>query len=100
MRAAHMSGFVLWFTGLPGAGKTTIASNIAPELELRGLVVDHLDGDVVRTHLSNVLNFTREDREINVARIAWVASRLARAGAATIVSSISPYAEGRRHARA
>jgi len=95
-----MSGFVLWFTGLSGAGKTTIANNVAPELEQRGYVVDHLDGDIVRTHLSKGLGFTKEDRDLNIARIAWVASRVARAGAAVIVSAISPYEEARKHARA
>jgi adenylylsulfate kinase len=99
MRAAHMSGFVLWFTGLSGAGKTTIANNVEPELERRGLVVDHLDGDIVRTHLSKGLGFSKEDRDTNIARIGWVASRLARAGAVVIVSAISPYEEMRRHAR-
>jgi adenylylsulfate kinase len=94
-----MSGFVLWFTGLSGAGKTTIANNVAPELEQRGFVVDHLDGDIVRTHLSRGLGFTKEDRDTNIARIAWVASRIARAGAVTIVSAISPYEEARQHAR-
>ncbi|HVC88176.1 MAG TPA: adenylyl-sulfate kinase [Gaiellaceae bacterium] len=92
-------GFVLWFTGLSAAGKTTIASNVAPELERRGLVVDHLDGDIVRTHLSKGLGFSKEDRDANIARIAWVASRVARAGGAVIVSAISPYEEARRHAR-
>jgi len=95
-----MSGFVVWFTGLSAAGKTTIASNVSPELERRGWVVDHLDGDIVRTHLSRGLGFSKEDRDTNIARIAWVASRVARAGAAVIVSAISPYEEARRHARA
>src|SRR4051795_1617169 len=99
MRVAHVSGFVLWFTGLSGAGKTTIASNVAPELERRGFVVDHLDGDIVRTHLSKGLGFSKEDRDANIARIAWVASRIARAGGAVIVSAISPYAEARDKAR-
>jgi adenylyl-sulfate kinase len=94
-----VSGFVLWFTGLSASGKTTIASNVAPELERRGLVVDHLDGDIVRTHLSKGLGFSKEDRDTNIARIGWVASRVARAGAAVIVSAISPYEEARRHAR-
>ncbi len=94
-----MSGFVVWFTGLSGAGKTTIANVVAPELEQRGFVVDLLDGDVVRTHLSKGLGFSKEDRDTNIARIAWVASRVARAGAVVIVSAISPYAEARRHAR-
>jgi adenylyl-sulfate kinase len=95
-----VSGFVLWFTGLSAAGKTTIAANVAPELERRGFVVDHLDGDIVRTHLSKGLGFSKEDRDVNIARIAWVASRVARAGAAVIVSAISPYEEARRRARA
>jgi adenylyl-sulfate kinase len=99
MRAAHVTGFVLWFTGLSGAGKTTIANNVEPELERRGFVVDHLDGDIVRTHLSRGLGFSKEDRDTNIARIGWVASRLARAGAVVVVSAISPYEEMRRHAR-
>ena len=99
MRVAHMSGFVLWFTGLSGAGKTTIANNVEPELERRGFVVEHLDGDIIRTHLSKGLGFSKEDRDANIARIGWVASRLARAGAVVIVSAISPYEEMRRHAR-
>jgi len=95
----RVSGFVLWFTGLSGAGKTTIANSVAPELERRGLVVENLDGDIVRTHLSKGLGYTREDRDINIARIGWVASRIARAGAAVIVSAISPYEEARRSVR-
>jgi adenylylsulfate kinase len=96
---AQRNGFVLWFTGLSGAGKTTISNIVEPELERRGLVVDHLDGDIVRTHLSKGLGFSKEDRDVNIARIAWVASRVARAGAAVIVSAISPYEEARRYAR-
>jgi adenylyl-sulfate kinase len=100
MRAAHVSpGFVLWFTGLSGAGKTTLADVVEPELERRGFVVDHLDGDIVRTHLSRGLGFSKEDRDTNIARIAWVASRIARAGGVVIVSAISPYAEARDKAR-
>ena len=94
-----MSGFVVWFTGLSGAGKTTVANIVEAELERRGLVVDHLDGDIVRTHLSKGLGFSKEDRDANIQRIGWVASRVARAGAAVIVSAISPYEEARRHAR-
>jgi adenylyl-sulfate kinase len=93
-------GFVLWFTGLSASGKTTIANVVAPELEQRGLLVDLLDGDVVRTHLSQGLGFTKEDRDANIHRIGWVASRIARAGGAVVVSAISPYEEARRHARA
>ena len=94
-----MSGFVIWFTGLSASGKTTIANIVEPELERRGFVVDHLDGDIVRTHLSKGLGYSKEDRDANIARIGWVASRLARAGAAVVVSAISPYAEARRQAR-
>ena len=94
-----MSGFVLWFTGLSGAGKTTIANIVDPELEREGFIVDHLDGDIVRTHLSKGLGFSKEDRDTNIARIAWVASRIARAGAVAIVSAISPYEDARAHAR-
>ena len=92
-------GFTLWFTGLSGAGKTTIAHRVGPELERRGHIVEYLDGDTVRTHLSKGLGYSKEDRDANIARIGWVASRLARAGAAVVVSAISPYAEARRHAR-
>jgi len=95
-----VSGFVVWFTGLPAAGKSTIAGLVADELERARLLVDRLDGDVVRTHLSKGLGFSKEDRDTNIERIGWVASRLARAGAAVVVSAISPYDEARRKARA
>jgi adenylylsulfate kinase len=93
-------GFTVWITGLSGAGKTTIGARLGDELERRGLLVERLDGDVVRTHLSRGLGFSKEDRDTNIARIGWVASRLARAGAVVIVSAISPYAEARAKARA
>src|SRR5437870_5730654 len=92
-------GFTLWFTGLSGAGKSTIANIVGPELESRGLRVEYLDGDVVRTHLSKGLGFSKEDRDTNIERIGWVASRLTRHNAAVIVSAISPYEETRRRAR-
>jgi adenylylsulfate kinase len=95
-----VTGFTVWFTGLSGSGKTTISELVAPELERRGLLVERLDGDVVRTHLSHGLGFSKEDRDANIERIGWVASRLTRAGAAVIVSAISPYEEARRRARA
>ncbi len=69
-------------------------------LEDRGLLVDRLDGDIVREHLSKGLGFSKADRDTNIERIGWVASRLARAGAAVVVSAISPYEEARRKARA
>jgi adenylyl-sulfate kinase len=92
-------GFTLWFTGLSGSGKTTIAHVVGPAIEERGPIVEYLDGDTVRTHLSKGLGFSKEDRDANIERIGWVASRLTRHGAAVIASAISPYAEARRHAR-
>ena len=89
------NGFTLWFTGLSGAGKTTIAEIVGPELERRGILVDHLDGDVVRTHLSKGLGFSREDRDTNILRIGFVAKLLTRHGAGVIVAAISPYRETR-----
>ena len=93
-------GFTLWFTGLSGAGKTTIAHLVGPELEERGKIVEYLDGDVVRTHLSKGLGFSKEDRDTHIERVGWVASRLTRHGAAVIVSAISPYQAIRDRARA
>ena len=72
---------------------------VGDELERRGAPVEVLDGDVVRTHLSRGLGYSKEDRDTNIARIGWVASRLARAGASVVVAVISPYAEARRRAR-
>jgi len=98
--AADGSGFTLWFTGLSGAGKTTIAELVRPELERRGRLVEWLDGDEVREHLSKGLGFSKEDRDTNIDRIGWVASRLTRHGAAVVVSAISPYRDARDKARA
>jgi adenylyl-sulfate kinase len=92
-------GFTLWFTGLSGAGKTTIAHLVGPAIEERGPIVEYLDGDTVRTHLSKGLGFSKGDRDANIERIGWVAARLTRHGAAVIASAISPYAEARQHAR-
>jgi adenylylsulfate kinase len=93
------TGFTLWFTGLSGAGKSTIAQIIGPEIERRGILVDHLDGDVVRTHLSKGLGFSREDRDANILRIGFVSKLLTRHGAAVIVAAISPYSETRELVR-
>ncbi len=92
-------GFTLWLTGLSGSGKSTIAHLVGPELERRGLLVEYLDGDTVRTHLSKGLGFSKEDRDTNIERIGWVASRLTRHGAAVIAAAISPYRDTRRRAR-
>jgi adenylyl-sulfate kinase len=98
--AVRGGGFTLWFTGLSGSGKTTIAHLVGPELDRRGHVVEYLDGDTVRTHLSKGLGFSKEDRDTNIERIGWVASRLTRQGGAVIAAAISPYAETRARARA
>jgi adenylyl-sulfate kinase len=92
-------GFTIWLTGLSGAGKTTIAQRLEQELHAQGLGVEVLDGDVVRTHLSKGLGFSREDRDTNILRIAFVAGLLTHHGAAVITAAISPYAETRRQAR-
>ncbi len=92
-------GFVVWLTGLSGAGKTTITEALVPELRAAGRRVEVLDGDVVRTHLSKGLGFSREDRDANVARIAFVAHLLARNGVVVVVAAVSPYAQARSEAR-
>jgi adenylylsulfate kinase len=91
----NTKGFCLWFTGLSGAGKSTVAEIVGPELEKRGVLVDHLDGDVVRTNLSKGLGFSREDRDANILRIGFVSKLLVRHGAGVIVAAISPYRETR-----
>jgi len=88
-------GATLWFTGLPSAGKSTIAHALASELRAVGERVQVLDGDEVRPHLSTGLGFTREDRDINVTRIGWVARMLASHGVIVLVPVIAPYAAAR-----
>ena len=92
-------GFTLWFTGLSGSGKTTIAHLVGPELDRRGLVVEYLDGDNVRMHLSKGLGFSKEDRDENIRRIGFVANLLARNGVVVICAVISPYREIRDEVR-
>jgi adenylylsulfate kinase len=96
---ARGGGFTLWFTGLSGSGKSTIAHLVGPVLDERGHVVEYLDGDTVRTHLSKGLGFSKEDRDTNIERIGWVASRITRHGGAAITAAISPYVETRQKAR-
>jgi len=94
------NGFVLWLTGLSGAGKSTIANAVAPSLAERGHRVEVLDGDEVRTNLCQGLGFSREDRDTNIARIGYVAGKLAKHGVAVVVAAISPYREARDKVRA
>jgi adenylyl-sulfate kinase len=97
---ARGGGLTIWFTGLSGSGKSTIAHLVGPELDRRGLYIEYLDGDTVRTHLSKGLGFSKEDRDTNIERIGWVASRITRQGGTVIAAAISPYEETRRKARA
>ena len=92
-------GFTLWFTGLSGAGKTTVAEIVEKQLRERLGVVEVLDGDIVRTNLSKGLGFSREDRDINVLRIGFVANLLTRNGVCVIVSAISPFKQSRDQVR-
>jgi len=94
-----MTGFVLWFTGLSGAGKTTIADVLLVRLMEHGRQVTSLDGDVVRTHLSKGLGFSREDRDTNILRIAFVASEVVRHHGVAMVAAVSPYQATRDQAR-
>ncbi len=94
------SGFVVWFTGLSGAGKSTIANALAAELARRGRHAELLDGDEVRTHLSKGLGFSKEDRDTNIRRIGYVARLVARSGGVAITAAISPYREVRDEVRA
>jgi adenylyl-sulfate kinase len=97
----EQKGFTVWFTGLSGAGKTTIADAIEPLLRERGIAkLEKLDGDVVRTHLSKGLGFSKEDRDTNIRRIGWVAEVLTRNGVCVLASAISPYREIRDEVKA
>lgn len=93
-------GYLLWFTGLSGAGKSTIAELVEAELRARRAPVERLDGDEVREHLSKGLGYSRADRDTNVLRIGWVASLLTRNGVGVITAAISPYAATRDEVRA
>ena len=93
------TGFTIWFTGLSGAGKSTLAEVIERRLKEQGRNVEILDGDIVRTHLSKGLGFSREDRDTNIKRIAFVCSLLTRNGVVCISAAIAPYREAREWAR-
>jgi len=95
-----MQGKVIWLTGLSGAGKSTLGEALFDKLKKEGREVELLDGDVVRTNLSKGLGFSKEDRDTNVKRIAFVANLLARYGVTVIVSAISPYQETRNFIKA
>ncbi len=95
----HKQGVCIWFTGLSGSGKSTTAEVLTSLILERGRQVTVLDGDVVRTHLSKGLGFSREDRDINILRIGFVASEIARAGGIVITAAISPYRTTRNEAR-
>jgi adenylyl-sulfate kinase len=92
-------GFTLWFTGLSGAGKTTISEILEEQLRARGSKLEILDGDVVRENLSKGLGFSKEDRDTNIRRIAFVADLLSRNGTPVITAAISPYRSIRDEAR-
>lgn len=92
-------GFTLWFTGLSGSGKTTLARAVERILRDRGLKVEVLDGDIVRTNLSKGLGFSKEDRDTNIKRIGFVCKLLSRNGVVAIGSAISPYREVRDFVR-
>jgi adenylylsulfate kinase len=96
---ADDTGFCLWFTGLSGSGKTTITTQLVKELRQRGTQLEVLDGDVVRENLSKGLGFSKEDRDTNIRRIAFVANLLSRNGVPVITAAISPYRGIRDEAR-
>ena len=96
---AEDKGFTLWFTGLSGAGKTTVSHEVEKQLRDRGSKLEILDGDVVRENLSKGLGFSKEDRDTNIGRIAFVADLLSRNGVPVITAAISPYKAIRDEAR-
>src|SRR5690348_12925700 len=96
---AAEKGFCLWFTGLSGSGKTTITNVLVKEMRKRGAKLEVLDGDIVRQNLSKGLGFSKEDRDTNIRRVAFVADLLSRNEVPVITAAISPYAEIRAEAR-
>lgn len=100
MHTPTHKGCTIWFTGLSGAGKSTVSTLLAERLCAAGAKVELLDGDIVRTHLSKGLGFSREDRDDNIRRIGFVCELLSRHGVIAIAAAISPYREVRRSVRA
>ncbi|HWL90837.1 MAG TPA: adenylyl-sulfate kinase [Actinomycetota bacterium] len=100
MTVSEQKGFTVWFTGLSGSGKSTIAEMLFHEFQARGMKTEILDGDVVRQNLSKGLGFSKEDRDTNILRIGFVADLLTRNGVATICCPISPYKAARDTVRA
>ena len=99
MSAAPPSGVTVFLTGLSGAGKSTIADALVADLAAEGRPVTVLDGDVVRTHLSSELSFSREDRDLNIRRIGFVAGEVVKHGGTVVVAAIAPYEQAREQAR-
>jgi adenylyl-sulfate kinase len=93
-------GVTVFLTGLSGAGKSTVADALVAQLEAEGRAVTVLDGDVVRTHLSSELSFSREHRDLNIRRIGWVAGEVVKHGGTVVVAAIAPYEAAREEARA
>ena len=92
-------GFTIWFTGLAGSGKTTLANLLGKELLGQGMTFEILDGDAIRTHLSRGLGFSKEDRDTNIRRIGWVCQLLTKHGVPNITAAVSPYREVRDEVR-
>ncbi|MEI6331430.1 MAG: adenylyl-sulfate kinase [Pseudanabaena sp. ELA645] len=96
----NTNGVIIWLTGLSGAGKTTIANRLKDVISQRDLNVEVLDGDIIRTNLSQGLGFSKSDRDINIRRVGYVANLLSRNGVIVIVAAISPYRAVRDEIRA
>ena len=99
LRNEMNKGFTVWLTGVSGAGKSTTAHALEQRLRATGVPVEVLDGDVVRTHLSKGLGFSKEDRDENIRRIGFVCALLSRNGVVAIAAAISPYREAREEVR-
>ncbi len=100
MGSARHGGVTVFLTGLSGAGKSTVADALVAELEAEGRPVTLLDGDVVRTHLSSELDFSRAHRDLNIRRIGFVAGEVVKHGGTAVVAAIAPYEQARQEARA